>query len=80
MERAAKGGPDMIRIHNQPLSRGTGEKKELRENIRCCNPGRCSFYEWHGGTTGRFQLNVHFGVGWYRGNKERNLGLITGIQ
>ena len=27
MERAAKGGPDMIRIHNQRLSRGTGEKK-----------------------------------------------------
>jgi hypothetical protein len=55
-------------------------KKELRENIRCCNPGRCSFYEWHGGTSIRFHHNIHLGVGWYWSNIERNLGLITGIQ
>ena len=80
MERAAKGSPDRIRIHHQRFSLGTGKKKELRENICCWNPGRCSLYEWHGGTTGRFHHNVHPGVGWYRSNKERNLGLITGIQ
>jgi hypothetical protein len=80
MERAAKRSPAMVTIHHQRLSTGTGEKKELRENIRCSNPGRCSFYEWHGGTTGRFHHNIHLGVGWYRSNIERNLGLITGIQ
>ena len=80
MERAAKGSPATIRIQNQRLSTGTGEKKGLGENICCGNPGRCSLCEWHGDTTGRFHHNVHFSVGRYRGNIKHNLGLITGIQ
>jgi hypothetical protein len=35
VERAVKGSPDLIRIQHQRFGIGTGEKKELRENIRC---------------------------------------------
>jgi len=35
VERPAMGSPDMIRIHNLRFGMETGEKKELRENIRC---------------------------------------------
>ena len=33
MERAAKGGPDMIRIHNQRFSRRTGEKRNYERTF-----------------------------------------------
>ena len=35
VERGAKRSPDMVRVKNQRLGIGIGEKKELRENILC---------------------------------------------
>jgi hypothetical protein len=33
MERAAKGSPDMIRIHHQRFRKGTGEKRDYERTF-----------------------------------------------